>query len=221
MSLRNALISVSNKSHLSNLVSNLIFPYSPLHTNLFNIYSTGGTYNFIKNEYENSHNKKPFLFKVSNLTNFPEILNGRVKTLHPKILGGILYDKHDEQHIKDAKEHNIEKIDLVVANLYPFEDTVKQHKLHKEIIENIDIGGATMIRAAAKNYKDTCVLVDPEQYDEYIKRFKNNEITLEYKRHLAATAFQHISSYDNEIANFFNPNQKSYLFEKKVTLNMV
>ena len=218
MSFRNALISVSNKSHLSHLISNLIFPYSPRHTNLFNIYSTGGTYNFIKDNYEKSKHKSNFLFKVSDITQFPEILNGRVKTLHPKIMGGILYDKHDEQHIKDAEEHDIKKIDLVVANLYPFGNAVKQHKLHKEIIENIDIGGATMIRAAAKNYKDTCVLVHPSQYDEYIKRFKKNEITLEYKRHLAATAFQHISSYDNQIANFFNPQVKNYILEKKSDL---
>lgn len=218
MTFRNAIVSVSNKSQLSHLVSNLIFPYSPRYTNLFKIYSTGGTYNEIKTKFNTDINNSNFLFKVSDITKFPEILNGRVKTLHPKIMAGILHDKDDEQHIMDAKQHDFEKIDLVVANLYPFGNAVKQNKLHKEIIENIDIGGATMIRAAAKNYKDTCVLVDPNQYDEYIKRFKKNQITLEYKRELAATAFRHISNYDNEIANFFNPHEKSYLFEKKSDL---
>lgn len=210
MTFRNALISVSNKSGLSNFVGNLLFPYTPRHTSLFNIYSTGGTYKNLKDNFPNSNN----IHSISDITQFPEILTGRVKTLHPKILGGILCDPEEESHLDDMKTHDIKKLDLIVANLYPFKETINRVGTHREIIENIDIGGATMIRAAAKNYKDTCVLIDPSQYDEYIKRFKKNEITLEYKRQLASVAFRHISDYDNMISEYFNPNEKHYVFEK-------
>ena len=214
MTFRNALISVSNKTNLSSFVSNLIFPYNPRVCSLFNIYSTGGTYNYLKHEIPNTSCIKD----VESLTKFPEILNGRVKTLHPNILGGILCDKDNDSHNDDIKKHNIQKIDLIVANLYPFQNTISGNKTYSDIIENIDIGGATMIRAAAKNYKDTCILIDPSQYDEYIKRFRKNEITLDYKRKLAATAFSHIADYDNNISEFFNPGQKHYIFNKKYEL---
>ena len=211
MSIRNAIISVSNKSNLSSLVGHMIFPYSPTIKSRFNIFSTGGTYNYLKEKFPNSS----VINEVSTLTNFPEVLEGRVKTLHPNILSGILCDKDNETHLNDMKKHNLQKIDLIVANLYPFKDTVNSHKTHSEIIDNIDIGGATMIRAAAKNYKDTCVIIDPSQYDEYIKRFVRNEITLDYKRELAATAFNHIAEYDRCISEYFNPSQKHYVFDKK------
>lgn len=211
MTFRNALISVTNKTNLSNLVGNLLFPYTPRHTSLFNIYSTDGTFNYLKDNF----NESKSIHSISDITDFPEILNGRVKTLHPKILGGILCDKENESHLEDMKTHDITKLDLIVANLYPFKETIKRNKSHAEIIENIDIGGVTMIRAAAKNYKDTCVLTDPSQYDEYIRRFKKNEITLEYKRELAGFAFRHISDYDNVISEYFNPNEKHYVFEKE------
>lgn len=210
MSVRNAIVSVSNKSNLSSLVGHMLFPYNPTFKSRFNIYSTGGTFKYLKENFPESQN----INEVSSLTNFPEVLEGRVKTLHPNILSGILCDKDNDSHINDMKKHNMQKFDLIVANLYPFNDTVKSHKTHTEIIENIDIGGATMIRAAAKNYKDTCVIVDPSQYDEFVRRFKRNEITLDYKRSLAATAFSHIAEYDRVVSEYFNPSEKHYVFNK-------
>ena len=152
-----ALISVSDKSNLSNLVSFLL-------KNDYNIISTGGTYKYIVENIENNNidldplemNKR--IIPVENFTGFPEILGGRVKTLHPKIYGGILYDSSILEHVKDFDKFNdtmykLEKIDLVVVNLYPFSSTVEQKKEQEEIIENIDIGGVSLIRAAAKIIK--------------------------------------------------------------------
>ena len=126
------------------------------------IYSTGGTKATIANA------GIP-VQSVSALTDFPEIMDGRVKTLHPAIHSGILADLGKQDHIDELEKHNLKSIDLLVVNLYPFEETLKKNAPHDEMIENIDIGGPTMLRAAAKNYKWTAVVVNPDKYDTVLK----------------------------------------------------
>ena len=145
------LVSVSNKKNIEILCSFFIEQGSK-------ILSTGGTYNYLLTrlpEYRDS------IIKISDITGFPEILDGRVKTLHPKIFGSLLCKYDNESHLKSLKEHNIPHIDTVIVNLYPFSDAVKTDD-HDNIIENIDIGGHTLIRAAAKNYKNILTITDPE-----------------------------------------------------------
>ena len=126
------------------------------------IISTGGTYKLLR---ENNIN----VSTVEEITGFPEIMNGRVKTLHPDIFAGILADRDNPDHLSETEEHGIKAIDLVIVNLYPFEDTVaKENVTDAEAIEQIDIGGVSLIRAAAKNYRHVNVLTDIKQYDEYI-----------------------------------------------------
>jgi phosphoribosylaminoimidazolecarboxamide formyltransferase/IMP cyclohydrolase len=141
--------------------------------------------------------------EVSDVTNFPEIMNGRVKTLHPKIHGGILGRKGTDDKVMD--QHDIHPIDLLVVNLYPFKETIRNKDVEiNEAIENIDIGGPAMIRAAAKNHENIIVLVDPDDYSEFIKKYENHELTLEYRQYLAAKAFGHTASYDAAIYQYFN-----------------
>ena len=150
-----ALISVSNKKNLNLLLKTLS-------KHKIQIISSGGTFKKIKKlGYK--------CLELSKYTGFKEILNGRVKTLHPKIHAGILSKRGNKSHIKDLKKNNFEEIDLVVVNFYPFEKTLELTNKHKKIIENIDIGGPTMVRAAAKNYNDITVITSPEQYKELIK----------------------------------------------------
>ena len=151
-----ALVSVSDKSNILELVTIL---------QKFNIeiISTGGTAALLK-----KNNIK--VTEVSDYTQFPEMLDGRVKTLHPKIYGGILAQKDNPKHIETLKENGIPQIDLVIVNLYPFESTINNPKCNLELaIENIDIGGPTMVRAAAKNYKSVSVLTDPSEYANFSK----------------------------------------------------
>ena len=159
--IRKALISVSNKKNLKNLLSIL---------NKFKIQiiSSGGTYKEIKKlGYE--------CIEVSNFTNSPEILEGRVKTLHPKIHAGILNIRQNKRHQKDLKNNNFENIDLVVVNFYPFEEEILKKKVREnKIIENIDVGGPTMVRAAAKNFNDVTVITSQNQYIELIDELKRN-----------------------------------------------
>ena len=119
--------------------------------------------------------------KVADFTNSPEILEGRVKTLHPKIHGGILAKRTDEKHKKDIEANDLELIDLVVVNLYPFKKTVEQGAKWEDAIENIDIGGPSMIRSAAKNHKDVTVLVDPSQYQNFLEEIKKGDLKESYK----------------------------------------
>ena len=152
--IKTALISVSDKSYLSPLLKSL-------KKNNIKIISSGGTYKEIK--------KLKFkCLEVSEFTNSPEILEGRVKTLHPKIHAGILNKRNNKIHIKDLKNNNFENIDLVIVNFYPFEKTLSNSKNHEKIIENIDVGGPTMVRAAAKNYQDVTVITSSDQYNELI-----------------------------------------------------
>ena len=159
--IKTALISVSDKSNLKPLLKILT-------KNKVKIISSGGTFKEIK--------KLKFkCLEVSEFTNSPEILEGRVKTLHPKIHAGILNKRKSKIHLKDIKDNNFENIDLVIVNFYPFENVLKNTKNHKKIIENIDVGGPTMVRSAAKNYQDVTVITSSDQYEELIEELKKNK----------------------------------------------
>ena len=178
----------------------------------WDIVSTGGTSKLLKEEGIK-------VIDISDITGFPECFDGRVKTLHPKIHGGILALKDSPEHIRTMKELEIESIDMVVNNLYPFKETIlKEGATHEEIIENIDIGGPSMIRAAAKNYKQVTILVDFKDYSKILEELKKKgEVSFETKGYLAAKAFQHTSSYDALISDYFNSITEES-FPKQITL---
>lgn len=162
----------------------------------YEIISTGNTFKILK---ENN----VVAIQIDEVTKFPEILDGRVKTLNPYIHGGILYKRDNKSHISTIKDHNIHPIDLVVVNLYDFEGTLKAGKSHDEIIENIDIGGPSMIRSAAKNYKDVTVIVDIKDYPMIIEKLQTNSLTLNDRKKLAYKAFSTTARYDALISNYF------------------
>ena len=162
----------------------------------FEIISTGNTFKILK---ENGVN----VMQVEDVTKFPEILDGRVKTLNPFIHGGILYRRDLESHVETVKEHGIHSIDLVCVNLYDFEGTLKAGKSHAEMIENIDIGGPSMIRSAAKNYKDVIVVTDIKDYDLVIEGLRKGDLTEEERRNLAYKAFSTTGRYDAMISTYF------------------
>ncbi|MQG07228.1 MAG: bifunctional phosphoribosylaminoimidazolecarboxamide formyltransferase/IMP cyclohydrolase [SAR202 cluster bacterium] len=200
----NVLISVSDKSNLDKIARFL--------DNLnCNIISTGGTYNYLKNI------KVKNLSKVSQITNSPEILDGRVKTLHPLIHGGILAKRNNKKHLDEINNISGLFIDMVIVNLYPFEETLlNSENTHEQIIEMIDIGGPTLIRAAAKNYESVAVLVNPNKYELITKitastKKKNISIqdlcSIEERKILAAEAFEHVSKYDSIIHSYLNPDK--------------
>lgn len=189
-----AIISVSNKNNIINLVNALL-------NNSYSILSTGGTYKHILENIEEKYFSR--IIKISEYTEFPEILSGRVKTLHPKIYGGILYDKKIQNADIDLENNGIEKIDLVAVNLYPFQETIKNSNDEDLAIENIDIGGVSLIRAAAKNYRNVMVLTDEKDYQHIIDKELN--INLNERRLLAGKAFEHIAEYDMSISMYFNP----------------
>ena len=160
------------------------------------LFSTGGTYRKL------SESGIP-VEKIEDLTGFPEIMGGRVKTLHPLIFSGILADSANLNHQADLKKVKAAPFQLVVVNLYPFSETFHGgDKTHAEIVEMIDIGGPSMLRAASKNYKSVAVLSDPRQYDEFIDRFKNNKIDEDYRLRLAKDVFIKTTIYDSEIVSF-------------------
>ncbi len=163
----------------------------------FELLSTGGTFKLLK---ENGIK----VVEVSEFTKSPELFEGRVKTLHPKIHGGILHKRSDENHIKQAKVNEILGIDLVCVNLYPFKKTTIMSDDFDEIIENIDIGGPAMIRSAAKNYKDVIVLCDPLDYEKTINALKNNQNDEKFRLNLMIKAYEHTANYDSYIANYMN-----------------
>ena len=187
LTVRRALISVSDKRDLAMFVNQL-------HRSGVDMLSTGGTYKTIKDA------DVP-VTEVAQYTGFPEIMDGRVKTLHPKIHGGILGRRSlDEELMKD---HGIEPIDLVVVNLYPFEATIERDDCDREMaIENIDIGGPAMVRSAAKNHDDVLVIVDPDDYVEVADRIAEGTIDLSYREQMAAKAFRHTAGYDAAIAGY-------------------
>ncbi|OUT09950.1 bifunctional phosphoribosylaminoimidazolecarboxamide formyltransferase/IMP cyclohydrolase [Campylobacter concisus] len=161
------------------------------------ILSTGGTFKLLK---ENGIKAT----EVSEFTASPEMFEGRVKTLHPKIHGGILHKRDDATHVAQAKEHGIEGIDLVCVNLYPFKETTIRTDDFAEIIENIDIGGPAMVRSAAKNFKDVLIVTSVLDYDEILKRLREKSDDFEFRRSLMIKAYEHTAAYDSTIANYMN-----------------
>ncbi|WP_436883270.1 bifunctional phosphoribosylaminoimidazolecarboxamide formyltransferase/IMP cyclohydrolase [Mammaliicoccus sciuri] len=188
--MKNAILSVSDKTNIEDFASKLI-------ENDYKIFSTGGT----KKALENAGIE---VYSVSELTNFPEIMDGRVKTLHPGVHGGILANRSIPEHLTALKEQDIDLIDLVVVNLYPFKETVKKEDVTEdEAIENIDIGGPTMLRAAAKNFKFVTTVVDPADYNEVIERIASDKLDENYRKSLMVKVFKHTNDYDNAIVEFF------------------
>ena len=200
--IKTALISVSDKRNLKPILSSL-------KKNNIKIISSGGTYKEIK--------KLKFkCLEVSRFTNSPEILEGRVKTLHPKIHAGILNKRKNTTHLKDLKNNNFENIDLVIVNFYPFEQTLKNTKNHNKIIENIDVGGPTMVRSAAKNYNDVTVITASNQYEELIEELNKNKgsTSLEFREKLSRIAFTETAYYDSVISDYMN-KKNDVIFPKK------
>lgn len=201
---KRALISVSDKTNIVEFAKGL-------EKHGFEVISTGGTYTHLKNNGVSC-------ISIEDVTHFPEILEGRVKTLHPKIHGGLLSKRGNELHNKHVAENNIEYIDLVCVNLYPFEATVKKEGVsEEEIIENIDIGGPSMLRSAAKNFNDVAVVTDINDYDRVLSELEQGGITSETRRSLAIKVFNTTASYDAAIANYFN--KKDNLVPEKLTLS--
>lgn len=185
-----ALISVSNKEKIVELAQKL-------NEYQYTILATGNTAKLLLE-------KNVDCVKIEDFTSFPEIFDGRVKTLQPKIFGGILMRRDEEEDKKQAEENNIFPIDIVCVNLYPFPEVVKNKELSLEVkIENIDIGGPSLIRAASKNYKYVSVLTNPNQYDNFINELETGEILLSTRENLASDAFSHTAFYDTLIANYF------------------
>ena len=202
--IKTALISVSDKKNLKHLLRTLS-------KNKIKILSSGGTFKEIKR-------LKFKCIEISKYTNSPEILEGRVKTLHPKIHAGILNKRNNKSHLKDLKDNNFENIDLVIVNFYPFEDTLRKTNNHNKIIENIDVGGPTIVRSAAKNYKDVTVITSSDQYNELIEQLKNNKgaTTLEFRERLSRIAFTETAYYDSIISNYFNKISNTIFPKKKI-----
>ncbi len=202
--IKTALISVSDKKNLSPLLK-ILKKYK------IKIISSGGTYKEIRK-------LKFHCVEVSDFTNSPEILEGRVKTLHPKIHAGILNIRNSKNHLKDLKKNNYENIDLVIVNFYPFEKTLNNKNNHKKIIENIDVGGPTMVRAAAKNYNDVTVVTSSNQYMELIEELNKHKgsTSLKFREKQSRIAFTDTAYYDSIISNYLNNFDKTNFPEKKI-----
>ena len=177
------------------------------------IISTGGTYNKLKEE------GVPAI-EISELTGFPECLDGRVKTLHPIVHAGLLAMRSKPEHMKQLEELNIETIDMVVVNLYPFKATIlKDGVTRAEAVENIDIGGPTMLRSAAKNYQDVAVVTDPSDYEKVLSELKaNGQVSLDTKFYLMEKVFIHTSNYDTMIADYLKKEREDYAFPETLTM---
>jgi len=196
--IQSALISVFSKDGLEPIVRKL-------HEQNVTLYSTGGTEDFIKN-------LGIPVVPVEDITSFPEILGGRVKTLHPKIFGGILNRQDNESDVQQMKEFDIPQIDLVIVDLYPFEKTVASGASEQDIIEKIDIGGISLIRAGAKNFKDTVIVASVNEYSMLLNLITEQDgaTTLENRRLFATKAFHVSSHYDGAIFNYFNTDETIY-----------
>lgn len=201
-----ALISVSDKTGIVEFAKEL----SSLG---IEIISTGGTHKKLKEEGINA-------MEISELTGFPECLDGRVKTLHPKVHAGILAMRSKEEHMKQLKELDVETIDFVVVNLYPFKQTIlKEGVTRAECVENIDIGGPTMLRSAAKNYQDVTVITDPNDYELVLKELKESgNVSLDTKFYLMNKVFEHTANYDAMICNYLKHERNDDSFPKDLTL---
>ncbi len=196
---KKAIISVSDKSGIVELAKGLV-------NNNYDILATGNTAKvLLDNSIECT--------EISDYTGFPEIFSGRVKTLHPKVFGGILFRRTNKDDILQATQNEIAPIDVVCVNLYPFAQVVKREDVDAETkTENIDIGGPSLIRAAAKNYKFISVLTNPTQYSKYLADLDSESVTEETRMKLAADAFSHTAQYDKLIADYF---EKDLLGDEK------
>ena len=201
--IKRALISLSNKDSLKKLLS-------ILYKHKIEIISSGGTFKQIKK-------LKYKCIEISKYTGSPEILEGRVKTLHPKVYGGILSKRNNKTHKNDLLKNNFFEIDLVIVNFYPFEKILNITNNHSKIIENIDIGGPTMARAAAKNYNDVVVITNPNQYDNLIKELNINKgkTTLKFRQTMSEQAFSETAYYDSLVSNYFSKYNKNQFPQKK------
>ena len=201
--IKRAIISLSDKSGIK-LILNILKKYR------VNVISSGGTSKEIKKlGYKCT--------EVSDYTNTDEILDGRLKTLHPKLYAGILSKRDNKNHKKELKKYNHEEIDLVIVNFYPFEEKLKLTSNHNKLIENIDIGGPTLVRAAAKNYRHTTILTSPNQYKEFILDLEKNKgsTSLEFRKKLSQEAFNLTAYYDSVISEYFNDYNNDYFPQKK------
>ena len=190
--IKTALISLSDKSNLEIILSTLK-KYN------VKIISSGGTFKSIKKLGYNCT-------EVSKYTGFNEMLDGRVKTLHPKIHAGILHDRSNKRHKKEMLKNKFPSIDLIIVNFYPFQKVVKSQKDNSKIIENIDIGGPTMVRSAAKNYKNVLIITNKNNYSRLISEIETNQgsTTLKFRELMSGEAFGLTAYYDSMIANWFN-----------------
>ncbi len=199
------IISVSNKSGVTEFAQEL-------NRLGFEIFSTGGTKKALSNAGIS-------VKSISEITGFPEILDGRVKTLHPAVHGALLAKRNLPKHMKELKENNIQPIDMVVVNLYPFVQTVSKESVTlDEALENIDIGGPTLLRASAKNFPYVIVIVDPADYSTILDRLKAGELSLEERKMLAQKAFQHVAIYDTAISQYLRQNVKELPSEMTIAL---
>jgi len=205
---KRALISVSDKKDLTDFVKKL--------SNLgVKILSTGGTASFL--------NKAGIkIQEVSDVTGFPEMLDGRVKTLHPIIHAGILAKRDEKEHMETLNKHNIETIDLLICNLYPFESTIKKPNVSiEEVIENIDIGGPTLVRAAAKNYKDVIVITNKNQYNKVLESLKlKDDLSLKEREKLAVEAYTHTAQYDSIISKYLKSKWTDEILPDENSISM-
>jgi phosphoribosylaminoimidazolecarboxamide formyltransferase/IMP cyclohydrolase len=202
--IKNALISVFHKDGLTDILN-------VLNKLNINIISTGGTYDYIVSQGFNAKT-------IESITDYPSILGGRVKTLHPLVFGGILYRRDLESHQKQALEYKIPPIDLVIVDLYPFEKTVEQTDNEAEIIEKIDIGGISLIRAAAKNFGDVLIVPSVKHYPDLLNLLEKNngQSSLEERKRFAMQAFNVSSHYDTVIFNYFNRDKKEEVFKASI-----
>jgi len=202
--IKSALISVYHKNGLGLIVQEL-------NKQGVKIYSTGGTLGFIEGLGINA-------VSVESLTGYPSILGGRVKTLHPKVFGGILSRRSNAEDGKQLAQYEIPEVDLVIVDLYPFEETAASSAVEADIIEKIDIGGISLIRAAAKNFNDVAIIASREQYAELLQMLRENNggTTLENRKYLAAQAFNVSSHYDSAIFSYFNRSQNIPSFKQSV-----
>ena len=207
--IKNALISVYYKDNLEPIIHEL-------NRLGVNIYTTGGTENFIRSLGVD-------VIAVEDLTSYPSILGGRVKTLHPKVFGGILARRGLENDVQQLAQYEIPQIDLVIVDLYPFEETVESGAGHDDVIEKIDIGGISLIRAAAKNFKDVVIVASKDDYSELdnLLKTQNGTTTMDQRRRFAQKAFNITSNYDTAIFQYFNREEPMPVFKQSILTSQV
>lgn len=205
--MKRALLSVSDKTKIVEFAQRLAKAG-------FEILSTGGTLKKMQDAGIEA-------IDVSEFTKSPEMFEGRVKTLHPKVHGGILYRRDNAEDLVTAKNYNIDSIDLVCVNLYPFKETIEKTDDFGEIIENIDIGGPTMVRSAAKNFKDVLIVTNPDDYDVIAEAIESGKDSYEFRRLLMIKAYEHTASYDSMIANYMNDRFNDSADDKFIYGNLV